>query len=129
MNKPRRDQDVIAKVDRVGFTSAATFQAARSLLLRSGFGIVRDHSFKNVNDGFFQAPYGRACEMTNQGTRTRIFVKYQPRFRKLAPMRIDLVPADVRGLRRPELETILQAFAPYRLVVVEIALDFGRESK
>lgn len=126
MNKPRRDQDVIAKVDRVAFTSAATFQAARLRLSVAGFCIVRDHSFRNVNDGFFQAPYGRACQLRNEVTRTRIFVKYQPRFRKLAPMRVDVVPDDVRGLRRPELETILRAFVPFRLIVVEIALDFAR---
>ena len=119
--------DVVAKLDRIGFKSSSTLQAARLLL--SGFRVVRDHSFNNANANFFQAPYGRACELSNEDTGTRIFVKYQPRFRRLAPMRIDVVPDDVRGLRRPELETILQSFAPSRLRSIEVALDFGRKGR
>jgi hypothetical protein len=116
---------VVAKTDRVGFTSGATLKGA-IVPLRS-FRIESDHSLWNVNADFFQAPYGRVCELVNDGTKTRIFVKHRPRFRKLAPMRVAVVPDDMEGLRRQELEEILQAFAPYRLVIVEIALDFGRE--
>jgi hypothetical protein len=127
--KKKKACEVVAKYDRVGFTSTTVFRAARTSLLLSGFRVVRDHSLNNVNADFFQAPYGRACELSNEDTGTRVFVKYRPRFRNLAPMRIDVAPDDVRGLRRPELETILQSFAPYSLRSIEIALDFARKRR
>jgi hypothetical protein len=116
----------IAGIDRIALTSTADLAYALDTL--SDFRTVSDHALKNVNDGFFRAPYGRVRRLRNSGTKTEIFIQYQPRFRRMAPVRVVVVPADLPGLRRGELERILSAFVPFRLSIVEVRLDFRRGS-
>ena len=84
----------------------------------------KEHSMGNANADFFHAPYGRLREMLSTATGTRLFISYVPRFWKLAYLRVSVIPDDMRGLRRRELDAILRAFLPYQLRIVELAIDF-----
>ena len=121
---PDSTENLEAKIDRVVLSGATTIEAASKAL--SDFRITADHGRLNINEGFFLAPYGRFRRMTCDRSGTHLFVEYQPRFRRLAPVRVAIFPDDVTGLRRRELEAILSAFRPYRLRILEIAIDFPR---
>jgi hypothetical protein len=108
--------------DRVVLASNGLLKHALAQL--PDFRRKRDHAIRNVNAGFFFAPYGRVCEMESGLTKTRLFISYRPRFRRLALMRVAVVPDDISGLQRLELEIILAAFAPCQLRIVEMAIDF-----
>ena len=110
------------RVDRVVIRSAG--ELANALEQLRNFTTLCDHARNNIHERRFQEPYGRVREMLNPISNTKLFVSYQPRYRQLAAIRIAVVPDDSSGLRRPELERIMRAFAPSQLVIVEIAFDF-----
>jgi hypothetical protein len=118
--------DPIAGIDRVVLDSTADLKRALDAL--GEFRTLSDHALRNVDAGLFRGPYGRVRRLLNSGTKTAIFIQYQPRFRRLAPIRVAVVPDDVSGLRRRELEYILSAFVPFRLLILEVRLDFRRRS-
>jgi hypothetical protein len=124
---PNHADDPVAGIDRVVLTSAADL--GRALETLPEFRTVSDHAMRNLDAGLFHSPYGRARRLVNDRTKTALFVDYKPRFRRMALLRIAVVPEDVSGLRRRELASILTAFAPYRLVIVELRLDFPRRRK
>jgi len=117
----------IAGIDRVVFTSEADINWALDAL--GDFRTLTNRALRNLDAGLFSAPYGRVRRLLNSGTGTEIFIQYLPRFRRMAPVRVAVVPADIPGLRRRELERILSAFAPYRLSIVELRLDFRRTTR
>lgn len=108
----------IAGIDRVVFISEADLNQALDAL--GEFRTLTNRALRNLDAGLFRAPYGRVRRMMNSGTRTEIFIQYLPRFGCMAPVRVTVVPDDVPGLRRRELEFILSAFAPYRLSIADI---------
>ena len=114
------------RVDRVVIKSSAEISSALDRL--SDFTTVRDHVLRNIGASQFKQPYVRVREMINTGSKTKLFISYYPRYRRLAAIRIAVVPDDCAGLKRLELERIMQAFAPCQLVIVEIAFDFSRGS-
>jgi hypothetical protein len=115
-------QQLRTKPDRVVFTSTGPLVAALGAL--TGFRTVGEHGLRNVNDGFFCAPYARVRELVSETTDTKMFVRHCPRFRRLASLRVAVAPEDMSGQLRPELEGILHAFSPYRLRIIEVAIDF-----
>jgi hypothetical protein len=119
--------DPIAGIDRVVLTSEADLNRALDAL--GDFRTLTNRALRNLDAGLFSAPYGRVRRLLNSGTRTEIFIQHQPRFRRMAPIRVAVVPADIPGLRRIELEYILSAFVPFRLSIVEVRLDFRRTSR
>jgi hypothetical protein len=125
MSRPRSKELVIAKVDRVVLRSQAELLAVVQALL--AFRTESDFAQRNVNAGLFLAPYGRIRKMVNDRTKTRLFIQYCPRFRRLAPLRVAIVPDDRRGLKRHELEMITAALKPFDFLIIEVALDFGRD--
>jgi hypothetical protein len=110
------------RVDRVVIKSSG--EMANALEQLSDFATLCDHARNNVHERRFQEPYGRVREMFNPVSKSKLFINYQPRYRQVSAIRIAVVPDGLTGLRRPELERIMQAFAPSHLVVVEIAFDF-----
>jgi hypothetical protein len=116
----------IAGIDRVVFTSTADLNQALDTL--GEFRTLTNRALRNLDDGFFRAPYGRVRRLLNSGTKAEVFILYQPRFRRMPPVRVVVAPDDIAGLRRRELELILGAFAPYRLSIVELRLDFRRRT-
>jgi hypothetical protein len=115
----------VAKFDRVVLRSQVALEDL--LLAIPEFRTTSDCARRNMNAGFFLAPYGRARQMVNDGTKTRLFIQYSPRFRRLAPLRVAIVPDDRRGLKRHELEMITAALKPFDFLIIEVALDFGRD--
>jgi hypothetical protein len=118
---------VVAKIDRVVLRSNTALEYFALALPE--FRTTSDYARRNVNTGFFLAPYGRARQMVNHRTKTQLFVQYYPRFRRLASLRVAIVPDDRRGLKRKELEKITAALSPFHFLVIEIALDFRSVTK
>jgi hypothetical protein len=119
--------DCVAKVDRVVLRSQSSLENLLQALPE--FRTVSDCARLNVNSGFFMAPYGRVRQMINDRTKTKLFIQYFPRFRRLAPLRVAIVPDDRRGLKRREVETITFPLKPFDFLIIEVALDFGRDQK
>ena|ERR1700693_4372821 len=113
---------MISKVDRVVLRSEASLGAV--VLALPTFRTESDHAQQNVNAGLFLGPYGRLRRLVHDQTKTRLFIQYRPRFRRLAALRVAVVPDDTRGLRRRELEMITAALGPFRFLIIEVALDF-----
>lgn len=119
--------ECIVRADRQVFTSETDLAAAVQKL--SDFRTERDYALRNTETPLFGAAYARVRRLVNDQTKTKIFINYKPRYRRLPWIRVAIVPADVAGLRRPEFEMILRAFEPYRLAHVELAIDFPRRTR
>jgi hypothetical protein len=125
--KTAHSKDCVAKVDRVVVRSNAWLLEFVGAIPE--FRTTSDYARRNVNSGYFLAPYGRVRQMVNDRTKTQLFVQYNPRFRRLARLRVAIVPDDRRGLRRRELKEITAALSPFQFLIIEIALDFRNDSK
>ena len=119
--------ECIVRADRQVITSETDLAAALREL--SDFRTERDYALRNTEAPVFWTAYARVRRLVNDETKTKIFINYRPRYRRLAPIRVAIVPDDFAGLRRPEFERILRAFEPYRLVHVELAIDFPRHAR
>jgi len=87
--------------------------------------------FQRLRDCFVRSQttamtYRRVAEDINSNTRTRLFLQYQPVLPGLAPFKGTLVPDDHSGLSRQEIWEVVRQFSRYRLLSLEIALDFNR---
>jgi len=123
MLKSLNDEVVpFAGIDRVVLTSTADLNQALDAL--GEFRTLSDRAFRNLDAGRFRAPYGRVRWLVNSATETKISIQYLPRFRRMAPIRVELARNDVPGMKRRELQAILGAFVPFRLLIVELRLDF-----
>lgn len=69
--------------------------------------------------------YRRVRSYENPQTGTKIYIQYQPACPWLSPAKITVVADDRRPLLRRELEEILKGYAQYRLLLVELAVDFS----
>ena|ERR1700745_317442 len=119
--------ECLVRADRQVFTSETELGVALREL--SDFRTECDYALDNTEAPFFRSAYGRVRRLINDQTKTKIFINYKRRYRRLASIRVAIVPDDVAGLRRPEFETIVRAFEPYRLVHVELAIDFPRNTR
>lgn len=106
--------------DRTVSTSGASLVPALDQI--SEFRTISDVARNNFDQPY--GAYGRTRRLVCEATGTRIVIDYRPRFRNLASMRVAVIPDDVIGSQRPELDRILAAFEPYELAIVEIAVDF-----
>jgi hypothetical protein len=120
-------EEVVVRADRQVFTSEVDLRIALQLL--DDFRTVRDYALKNTEGPLFWSAYGRVRRLINDRTQTRLFVNYRPQYRRLPAIRVAVVPDDAAGLRRAELEMILRIFEPYRLVHVELAIDFSEKTQ
>lgn len=114
--------ECIVRADRQVFTSETGLAVALQAL--SDFRTERDYALRNTEAPLFWTAYARVRRLISDETKTKLFINYKPRYRRLASIRVAIVPDDVAGLRRPEFEMILRAFEPYRLTHVELAIDF-----
>jgi len=121
------EDECVVRADRQVFTSEVDLGIALQLL--ADFRTVRDHALKNTEAPHFWSAYGRVRRLVNDQTKTKLFVSYRPRYRRLPAIRAAVVPDDAAGLRRTELEMILRIFEPYRLVHVELAIDFSERAQ
>jgi hypothetical protein len=87
-----------------------------------------------VRDSFVRSQttvntYARVCEYVNPLTGTRLFIQYQPLLPKLPSFKVTLISDDLRTLSHSEIFQIVQQFDGYRLLLIEIALEFGPGSE
>ena len=119
--------ECIVRADRQVITSETDLVAAVQKL--SDFRTERDYVLRNTEAPLFWTAYARVRRLINDRTKTKLFINYKPRYRRLASIRVAIVPDDVAGLRRPEFEMILRTFEPYRLTHVELAIDFPKRTR
>jgi|ERR1700722_2775473 len=72
--------------------------------------------------------YARARKLTSRTSGTTIFWQYRPRAGWLKPWKISLIPNDVTGLSVVEIQQILKHCIHYRILTVELAVDFSLSS-
>jgi hypothetical protein len=89
--------------------------------------------FRRLRDSFVRTQtttrtYRRVSEHVNPRSGVRLFLQYQPDLPGLAPFKGTLVPLDRRGLSCADVEQVVNQFGKYRLLLLEIAFDFPRES-
>jgi len=114
--------ECLVRADRQVFTSETELAVALREL--ADFRTESDYALRNTEAPLFWTAYGRVRRLINDQTKTKLFINYRPRYRRLASIRVAVVPDDFAGLRRPEFEMILRVFEPYRLTHVELAIDF-----
>jgi hypothetical protein len=115
----------IVRIDRVVLRSNVDVKSALERV--RDFRTHSDSVLRNVDQPF--GAYGRLRTLSSDATATKLFVYYRPRSRRLASLRVAVVPDDAKGQQRRELERILAAFKPYELVVVELSVDFPRSTR
>lgn len=73
--------------------------------------------------------YARVREYVNPLRGTRIFVQYQPQLPGLPSLKATIIAVDQRILSREEIWQIVRPFGNYRLLLIELALDFHPNSR
>lgn len=115
---------VRALIDRLGF--ACPDFDIHSALSAVGFICVYDE-FARKKTGR-PKPYARVCRYRHPKTGTQIEVGYERLLPWMPEARVVLVANDLTGLRRKEVNRILDALPKTRLLFVEIAFDFESAS-
>lgn len=90
-----------------------------------GFRVVRDTLVRS------QTPiktYARCREFRSCHSATRVFLQYCPERSWLKRWKITIVPDDTKGLDRAELEAVLKHCRYWRLLLLEVAIDFPLSS-
>jgi len=86
--------------------------------------------YKVVRDCFVRcqtttATYARVRQYQSIANDTNIYWQYCRRKGWLAPWKITMVADDTTGLSRDDIEPVLRSCRSYRLLMVEIAIDFS----
>lgn len=117
----RRNTDApcIVRLDRVQF-----------IAWPSGSRLPNIRDFQNLGDHFVRsqtsiATYRRVRRLLNTRTGTQLWLQYWPAAPWLAPIKGTIVAEDKTGLQREELEMVASEFRTIRLLLVELAIDFG----
>jgi hypothetical protein len=90
-----------------------------------GYRVVKD-SF--VHSQTTHPTYGRVRELINRTNEIRLFIQHRPVMPGLAPFKITVVRNDKRRLSQRHVGQIVSALTSYRLLLLEIALDFPLEN-
>jgi hypothetical protein len=69
--------------------------------------------------------YARSCCFRSLTNDAKIYWQYQPVKGWLKPWKITMVPDDVSGTSRHEMARILEHCKFYRLLLIEVAIDFS----
>ena len=109
---------VRALLDRLQVTSRAP--TPRPPQIR-GFDVVWDHFVKPQAD---IPTYGRVRKYRSRTNDTKIFWQYQRRCPWLKPWKITLIADDRYGLTASEVRSVVRHCRSYRILIVELALDF-----
>ena len=94
---------------------------------------LRTHpDFHRYFDGFVRRrkpdaflPYRRISRFKCTKTGSKFWVYCQRQASNLPEFRIEFFPDDKRGLRRPEISSVLELTGEPRIIRMEIAFDFG----
>jgi hypothetical protein len=117
-------RQITTKIDRTVLLSDISIRRASDGL--KDFRTTADHALNHSGAAAFYNSYGRVRNLVNDSSATKIDIEYQRCLRKMSGMRITVIPEDIAGLTRTELEKISQALSPYSLRKVEIACDFPK---
>ncbi|MGA2459479.1 MAG: hypothetical protein ABSF85_18075 [Terriglobales bacterium] len=106
-------------LDRLQVTSAAPRPKPPTI---GGFEVVWDRRVPPQTD---IPTYGRCRKYRSRNNDTKIFWHYQPRCPWLKPWKITLIADDRYGLKAGEVWKVVRHCESYRILIVELALDFS----
>jgi hypothetical protein len=120
----RREDPCLVRLDRVQVLSHAPGGGCKVPVITG---------YETIRDGFVRCQtstgtYARCRELRSSSSHAQVFWQYQRRKAWLKPWKISLVPNDLVGLTRQDLQPILAHCRNHRLLVVEIAFDFSIQS-
>ena len=107
-----------ALLDRFQLTSESTTPKRPKV---HGFDVVWDHFVKPQTD---IPTYARCRKYRSRTNDTKIFWQYQRRCPWLKPWKITLIADDRYGLTAGEVWSVVRHCQSYRILIVELALDF-----
>lgn len=115
------DDNLLARalLDRLQFTSEAPMPTPPKI---RGFDIVWDHFVRPQTD---IPTYARVRKYRSRTNDTKVFWQYQRRCPWLKPWKITLIADDRYGLTANEVWRVICHCKSYRLLIVELALDFS----
>jgi hypothetical protein len=115
------DENLVVRVllDRFQVTSEAPKPKPPRIL---GFDVVWDHWVKPQTD---IPTYARCRKYRSRTNDTKIFWQYQRRCPWLKPWKISLIADDRYGLTAGEVWTVIRQCKSYRILIVELAVDFS----
>jgi hypothetical protein len=112
---------IIVRLDRVQLVSNARQDNSPPESI-SGFVRTRDSFIRRQTT---TGTYARRREYRSLKNGAEIFWQYRPLNPWLMPWKITIVPDDVSGLSRDEIERVLKYCKGYRLLLIEVAIDFS----
>jgi hypothetical protein len=110
-------------LDRIQFVSEAPTPPKPPLL--PGWKTVCDRFVRPQTD---IPTYARCREYRSTGDHTQIFWQYERRCPWLAPWKITLIADDRLGLSAADVWSVVRHCRAYRILIVELALDFSGPS-
>jgi hypothetical protein len=123
VKQARQWHDIHIQIDRVQLVSWAP-QGRKPPLLK-GFAITRD-SF--VRCQTTTSTYARCRQYKSSKDDTKIYWQYERLKGWLKPWKITMVADDNTGLSYEQIETVLGHCRYYRLLIVEVAIDFSHST-
>ena len=118
-----KGSDLKIRLHRVQLT-AQTF--TNELPSIPGFTVCRDRFVRQQTK---IRTYDRGRTLKNAETDRRIYLQHQCKPPWLEPVKLTVVPARSKGLKRGELEAIFGRFKCPHFLTVELALDFAEDSQ
>jgi hypothetical protein len=119
--------DLTVRLDRIRV--AAKYYSKVALELVQDLRCVYDYDVtKQKKKKGRKISYGRVCRWVNDSTGTQVEAAYLPMQSWLPECVMTLVGNDRTGLRRREVDEILEGIEGLQLLHVEVALDFDADS-
>src|ERR1700674_1711479 len=88
----------------------------------------RNHYLRRKHPKDF-LPYGRRTEFMTNGSIGQVVALSEPSMQHIAPCKITLIARDEVGLRPKDVLSILELLPDAKVVLVELAFDFGFRSR
>jgi hypothetical protein len=122
-NSTASDLDVTVRLDATKIASDEFWKEGFRQL--SGYRLAYDYRLPGSPT---ERAYDRVCQLVNDETGLKLGISYNPANGWMPPCMVTLTPNDRTGLRRFELEKILELLPNYRFLKLELAHDFCSDS-
>lgn len=125
LTKAKTAPECEVRLDRLEFT--ATGVSKEQILEIPQFRGGEDHFVKRKDPKSF-LPYRRVASFESDTSIRFLYILHEPSTEWIAPFKITLIARDETGLQPKDVLSVLQFVSGAKLVLVEIAFDFGFRS-